>query len=48
MCAVEHVLCGACSVLHNGQYGKECVFASTLCKYYLKKGDLFVLNWDMV
>ena len=25
-----------------------CVFASTLCKYELKKGDLFVLSWDRV
>ena len=24
------------------------VMASTLCKYDLRKGDLFVLNWAMV
>ena len=25
--------------------GNGCVLASTLCKYDLRKGDLFVLNW---
>ena len=33
------------SVLHRGQYGEVCVFASTLCKYDLRKGDLFFLSW---
>ena len=26
----------------------ECVLASTLCKYELRKGDLFVLSWASV
>ena len=43
MCAIEQVLCG--SVLHRGQYGEVCVFASTLCKYDLRKDNLFVLSW---
>ena len=25
----------------------EVILASTLCKYDLRKGDLFVLNWEM-
>ena len=25
--------------------GEVCVFTSTLCKYDLRKGDLFVLSW---
>ena len=35
-------------VLQRGQYGKVCMFASTLCKYDLRKGDLFVLSWASV
>ena len=26
--------------------GDGCVLASTLCKYDLRKGDLFVLSWE--
>ena len=32
-------------MLQRGHSGDGCVFASTLCKYDLKKGDLFVLSW---
>ena len=28
-----------------GNSGDGCVLASTLCKYTLRKGDLFVLSW---
>ena len=28
--------------------GDGCVLASALCKYDLRKGDLFVLSWEMV
>ena len=28
--------------------GDGCVLASTLCKYDLRKGDLFVLSWARV
>ena len=31
-----------------GHSGDGCVLASTLCKYDLRKGDLFVLSWAMV
>ena len=31
-----------------GHSGDECVLASTLCKYDLRKGDLFVLSWARV
>ena len=31
-----------------GQSGDGCVLASTLCKYDLRKGDLFVLSWARV
>ena len=32
-------------VLQRGHSGDGCVLASTLCKYDLRKGDLFVLSW---
>ena len=31
-----------------GHSGDRCVLASTLCKYILRKGDLFVLSWTRV
>ena len=31
-----------------GHSGDECVLASILCKYDLRKGDLFVLSWARV
>ena len=31
-----------------GHSGDGCVLASTLCKYDLRKGDLFVLSWARV
>ena len=34
-----------CRVRMNS--GDGCVLASTLCKYDLRKGDLFVLSWAM-
>ena len=33
-------------MLQRGHSG--CVLASTLCKYNLRKGDLFVLSWERV
>ena len=36
------------SVLHRGHSGDGCDLASTLCKYDLRKGDLFVLSWARV
>ena len=35
-------------MLQRGHSDDGCVLASTLCKYDLRKGDLFVLNWAMV
>ena len=32
-------------LLQRGHSGNECDLASTLCKYDLRKGDLFVLCW---
>ena len=35
-------------VLQRGHSGEGCVLASTLCKYDLRKVDLFVLSWSRV
>ena len=35
-------------ILQRGHSGNGCVLASTLCKYDLRKGDLFVLSWARV
>ena len=35
-------------VLQRGHSGDGCDLASTLCKYDLRKGDLFVLRWERV
>ena len=35
-------------MLQRGHNGDGCVLASTLCKYELRKGDLFVLSWARV
>ena len=35
-------------MLQRGHNGDGCDLASTLCKYDLRKGDLFVLNWARV
>ena len=35
-------------VLQRGHSADGCVLTSTLCKYDLKKSNLFVLSWDMV
>ena len=32
-------------VLQRGHSGDGCDLASTLCKYDLSKGDLYVLSW---
>ena len=46
MGAVEEMSC--VRVLQRGHSGDGCVLASTLCKYDLRKGDLFVLSWARV
>ena len=35
-------------MLQRGHSGHGCVLSSTLCKYDLRKGDLFVLSWERV
>ena len=35
-------------MLQRGHSGDGCVLGSTLCKYYLRKGYLFVLSWARV
>ena len=35
-------------VLQRGHSGDGFVLSSTLCKYTLRKGDLFVLSWATV
>ena len=35
-------------VLRRGHSGDGCEWASTLCKYDLRKRDLFVLSWARV
>ena len=35
-------------MLQRGHSGDGSVLASTLCKYDLRKGDLFVLSWARV
>ena len=35
-------------MLQRGHSGDGCVLRSTLCKYYLRKGDLFGLSWARV
>ena len=40
---------GVCHVcVAEGHIGDGCDLASTLCKYDLRKGDLFVLSWARV
>ena len=33
-------------MLQRGHSGNGCDLASTLCKYDLRKGDLFVRSWS--
>ena len=35
-------------MIQRGHSGDGCDLASTLCKYDLRKGDLFVLSWARV
>ena len=47
MSAVEEMMCVVC-VLQRGHSGDGCDLASGLCKYDLRKSDLFVLSWSRV
>ena len=49
MGAVEEMMCVVCvCVLQRGNSVEGCALALTLCKYDLRKGDLFVMGWAMV
>ena len=55
--SVEEMMCVVCVDVTEGivdvtggggHNGDGCVLASTLCKYNLRKGNLFVLSWARV
>ena len=48
MFAVEYMMCVVCVSVTEGHNGDGCYLASSLCKYDLRKGDLFVLSWARV
>ena len=49
MGTVEEMMGVVCvSVIEGVKSGDGCDLASTLCKYDLRKGDLFVLSWARV
>ena len=41
-------MCRVCECYRGGHSGDGCDLAWTLCKYDLRKGDLFVLSWERV
>ena len=41
-------MCRVVCVLQRGHSGDGCDLAWTLCKYDLRKGDLFFLSWTRV
>ena len=48
MGAVEEIMCVVCVSVTEGHSGDIYVLVSTLCKYDLRKGGLFVLSWTRV
>ena len=46
MGAVKEMSCAW--MLQRGHSGDGCVLVSALCKYDLRKGDLFVRSWERV
>ena len=44
MGAVEEMMC----MLQRGHSGDGCDSALTVCRYDLKKGDIFILSWARV
>ena len=48
MGAVEEMVCVMCVGVAEGHSGDGCDLASTLCKYDLRKENLFVLSWARV
>ena len=47
MGAVEEMMC-VCGCYRGWHSGDGCDLALTLCKYDLRKDDLFVLSWTRV
>ena len=45
---VEEMMCVMWVCVQRGHNGGGCELESTMCKYDLKKGDLFVLGWAWV
>ena len=41
-------MCRVCESYRGGNSGDRCDLALTLCKYDLRKDDLFVLGWQRV
>ena len=48
MGAVEEIVCVMCVGVAEGHSGAGCDWVSTLCKYDLRKGDLYVLGWGSI
>ena len=48
MGTAEEMMCVVCVSVTEGNSGDVCDLASTLWKYDLRKGDLFVLSWASV
>ena len=48
MGAVEEMMWVVYVSVTRGNSGDGCVLTSTLCKYDLRKSDLFVLSWPWV
>ena len=46
--AVEEIVCVRCVGVPEGDSGTGCDLVSTLCKYDLRKGYLYVLSWERV
>ena len=44
--AVEEIVCVMCVGVAEGHSGAGCDLVSTLCKYDLRKGYLYVLSWE--
>ena len=47
-CSGRDDVCRVCECYRGGHSVDGCDLASTLCKYDLRKGDLFVLGWARV
>ena len=48
MGAVEEIMCVVYVSVKREDSGDGCDLASTLCRYDLRKGDVFVLRWARV